>query len=103
MKEKVSPAVAAVIVVVVVAVIGYFGFRTLTGGNRSGVSDSAKPSTTAQTQRMNQQYQNYGQSRGSGGGMGSPYGGGQGMPGSSGANSGDYMNRGGSASPYSGR
>ena len=75
MKDKVSPAAAVVAIIVALAIVGFFGFRLL-AGNRSGVSDGAKPTPAAQTERMNQQYQNYGSQRGGGtpyGGSGSPY------------------------------
>ena len=59
MKQSVSPAIIAVAVIGVLAVIGFFGYRYMSGSNR--VSNSAKPPDT--TSQMQQRYQSYGQTR----------------------------------------
>ena len=106
-EQRVSPAMAAVAIVVVLAVVGFLGYRVLGGGNRSGVSDSSRPATPVQSQRMSQQYQNYGQQRGGGSGTGAYNRGGSGAGSSSSYGAGGppagYQNQGGAAGAYGGR
>jgi hypothetical protein len=64
MKQSISPAVMAAIIVVVVAVIGFFGYKAFMGGPASGGS---KPAAAQDGAKFQQQYQNYGQQRKSGG------------------------------------
>ncbi len=63
MKQAVSPVVVAVIAIVVLAAVGYFGYRAVAGGPATGGS---RPPAAQDTQKMREQYQNYGEMRGRG-------------------------------------